>query len=140
MKLSTMLASVALAGIMAGSLCAQDNGGGGQGGGGGRGRGGFMLKWSDFKFDTAPANADDLALTQAIYETAALSKLPDGADKDQAKTRIDARFITIAKAAGVTDPTADTKISENQFYKGAYLSMGQGMGGRGKKKKSADST
>ena len=98
------------------------------------------LKWSDFKFATPPANADDPALNQAIYEAAALARLPEGADQDQAKTRIDARFIAIAKAAGVADPTADTKISENQYYKGVVNSMGTGGGGRGKKKKSADNT
>ena len=102
MKLSSMLAGLALAGIMAGSLYAQDGGGGG--GGGFRGRGGFgqPLKWSDFKFPTAPADSNTPALNQAIYEAAALSKLPEGVDQDQAETRIDARFIAIAKAAGVT--------------------------------------
>jgi hypothetical protein len=146
MKLSSMLAGLALAGIMAGSLYAQDGGGGGGGPGGGfgRGRGGFggpVLKWSDFKFPTAPADSNTPALNQAIYEAAALSKLPEGVDQDQAKTRIDARFIAIAKAAGVTDPTPDTQLSEFQYYKGVVNSMGQGGGGRGgKKKKSADST
>jgi hypothetical protein len=143
MKLSTMLAGLALAGIMAGSLYAQPGGGGGGPGGGGRGFGGGFggatLKWSDFKFPTAPADSNTPALNQAIYEAAALSKLPEGVDQDQAKTRIDARFIAIAKAAGVTDPTPDTQLSEFQYYKGVVNSMGQGGGGRGKKK-SADST
>ena len=141
MKLSTMLAGLALAGIMAGSLYAQD-----KGGGGGR-RGGFGMmvpKWSDFKFATAPADSNTPALSQAIYEAAALAKLPADMEqdqKDQAKTRIDARFITIAKAAGVTDPTPDTQLSEFQYYKGVVNSMGQGGNrGGGKKKKSAEST
>ncbi len=140
MKLSTMFAGLALAGIMAGSLYAQGGGGGFGGGRGGRGGFGQALKWTDFKFTTAPADSNTPALNQAIYEAAAISKLPDGADQDQAKTMIDARFIAIATAAGVANPTPDTMLSEFQYYKGVVNSMGQGGRGGKKKKKQADDT
>ncbi|MGO9111933.1 MAG: hypothetical protein ACLP9L_22125 [Thermoguttaceae bacterium] len=142
MRLWTIFAGLAVAGIMSGSLYAQD--GGGQGGQGRGGRGGMfmqVLKWSDFTFTTAPANADEAALNQAIYEAAALKKLPEGVDQDRAKTRIDANFIAIAKGAGVTDPTPETKISKNQYNEGVVNMMSQRGGrGPGKKKKSAEST
>ena len=143
MNLRSLLAGLALAGIVSSGLFAQDTapapGGGAAGGRGGRGGGGAMfqpVKWSDFKFATAPADAMTAVLDQATYEAAALAKLPaDATDevKATAKTRIDERFIAIAKAAGVTDATATTKLSEFQYYKGIVNSMGNrgGGGGRG---------
>ena len=138
MNFRSVLAGLALAGVVSSGLFAQDApapGGGGQRRGGMGGMGFQMTKWSDFKFATAPADSNTAVLDQATYEAAALAKLPaDATDetKATAKTRIDARFIAIAKAAGVADPTADTKLSEFQYYKGIVNSMGQGMGGRGR--------
>jgi hypothetical protein len=142
MRVRTMLAGLAVAAILAGGAFAADGGAGGGGGAGGRGgRGGFggfggaqTLKWADFKFATAPANADTAVLNGAIYQAAALAKLPEGADQDAAKTAIDARFIAIATAAGVANPTAATLLSQNQYYKGVVESTparGAGRGGAG---------
>jgi hypothetical protein len=138
-----MVAGLALAGILAGSAFAQEEAAkkqeGKKGNRGAFGGGAFAqtLKWADFTFATAPANGDAPALTQAIYETAALSKLPATADKDAAKTTIDARFIAIATAAGVASPTASTVLSKNQYNEGVVNSMsnrggfGGGAGGFG---------
>ena len=91
MKLRTLFAGLALAGIVSSGLFAQDapapgGGGGGQGRGGRGGMGGFQTtKWSDFKFATAPGRSDDRgSWIRPPFEAAALAKLPADAT-DEAK-------------------------------------------------------
>ena len=111
MKFWTLLAGLLVAGIVSSSLYAQDAPKK-------RGkRGGFQVTWADTKL------ADDGKLTQKIYTDTLVGKLPkDPAPTDdqikRATDRGNSMFIRIAKAAGVTDATAETTLTKDQFEKG----------------------
>jgi hypothetical protein len=116
MKLWTMLAGLTVAGILANSAFAQDD----QKAPPKKGnRGGFALKWADFK-DGDKALADDGTLTEDIYVAAAKSKVPAGREvSDQMVTRIKTRYAALCKAAEATD----SKIVGKAKYEEAVKKM-----------------
>jgi hypothetical protein len=132
MKLWTLLAGLLVAGIVSGSVYAQDK----KDDTPKKKRGGFMLKWEDFKL--ADENA---TLKYSVYSATALAKLPEGADKDKAGTRIKARWEALIKAAEVKVPDGKTAEDDSVVITGkkAYDdAAAKSRPTRGKRKKPAD--
>jgi len=131
MKLWTMLAGLAVAGILASSVVAQDDNKTPPPAK--KGKGPAMAQWKDFTFTTAPKDKDDKVLTQDIYVATSTKNVPDER-KERATTRAKAMYVRLAKAAGVTDADEKTTLSENQFdagVKALRASFGKGKGKRG---------
>lgn len=130
MKLWTMLAGLAVAGILASSVYAADDTPNKE-----KGRHGhFQLKWSDFPSGTT-------SLTQAIYTATAVAKLPTDMPKER-KDRVtkgaNARFIQIANAGlGVKDATASSTLNQEQYEKGVAALRSEW---KGKHKKGGDNS
>jgi len=129
MKLWTMLAGVAVAGILASSVFAQDDKTPPPAK---KGKGRAMVQWKDFTFATAPKDKDDKVLTQDIYVAASTKNVSDDR-KERATTGAKRRFVALAKAAAVTDADENTKLSENQFDAGVKALRDQ-YGKKGKKR------
>jgi hypothetical protein len=124
MKLWTMLAGLAVAGILASSAYAQDA----PKKQGKKGR--FTpMTWADFKLD------DGAPLDMETYVKTALARLPESVDKDQAKPRIEGRFVNMAKAISSKtddDEAKAVKIKKDEYEK--YVKDMQSKRGKGKKK------
>jgi hypothetical protein len=129
MKLWTMLAGLAVAGMLASCVFAEDapakKGKGG--------KGGFQrMTWETLM--GADAKPDAL-LTKDVYVAKSVAALP--ADKqDAAKERIGTRWDAIVTASGATD--ASKGLTKEQYEKGAAAGMGKKGGGKGGKKKGGD--
>ena len=130
MKLWTLLAGLVVAGIVSGSVYAQDK----KDDTPKKKRGGFMLKWEDFKLADENAN-----LNFAAYSTAAKAKLPADADQEKAGTRIKARWEALIKAAEVKVPDGKTAeddavvIAGKKAYEDAAAKSRPTRGNRKKK-------
>jgi hypothetical protein len=140
MKLWTMLAGLAVAGMLATGAFAQEGGmRGGKGGKGGMGMGMFTPPATYDELVTAKLIKDGDPVTQDVMEKNALAKLPaDPAPTDEqktaAKTMADGMWVRICGAVAPTPIAADAaptaKVAKAD-YTAALAAMPMGRGGPG---------
>ena len=129
MKLWTVLAGLAVAGILASSAFAQDAPKKGKGK-----RGAFTVTFAELTKDGAKANQQNYVKVALAKITAVRTDMTDE-QKTQATTRITSRWAAIVKGSGAAGDAASVELTEDQYNAGV-----KSLPARGKGKRPADKT